>query len=296
MANEVMISEEPLTAQDIRNHVNRVQEVMKAVMIDGQHYGLIPGCGPKPTLLKPGAEKLMETFRLAVDPQIDDLSTALTRRYRIVARVTAQSTGRFLGAGVGECSSDEEKYAWREAVCKEEWEETDPMDRRNKWKRGTKEPFVVHQIKTNAPDIANTILKMAKKRALVDAILTVTAASDIFTQDIEDLPEDVASKPVGQATKARQEDAAGESRERGTSAPQQASETPALTDSAWFDQCLDWQEHRNAAFLECKKKLHVESAKDLTAEGRVHFRNTMADLERPKTKKPIAHDPSQRIA
>ena len=30
---------------------------------------------------------------------------------------------------------------------------------------------------------------MAKKRALVDAVLTVTAASDIFTQDVEDLTD-----------------------------------------------------------------------------------------------------------
>jgi hypothetical protein len=38
----------------------------------------------------------------------------------------------------------------------------------------------------------NTVLKMAKKRAHVDAILTATAASDIFTQDVEDMPEVIA--------------------------------------------------------------------------------------------------------
>src|SRR6185369_6401125 len=47
------------------------------------------------------------------------------------------------------------------------------------------------QVRTNPADVANTILKMAKKRGLVDAILTVTAASDIFTQDIEDLPDEI---------------------------------------------------------------------------------------------------------
>ena len=39
------------------------------------------------------------------------------------------------------------------------------------------------------PDIAdayNTVLKMSKKRAHVDAIITATAASDIFVQDEED--------------------------------------------------------------------------------------------------------------
>jgi len=33
----------------------------------------------------------------------------------------------------------------------------------------------------------NTVLKMAKKRAYVDAILTATHASGIFTQDMEDI-------------------------------------------------------------------------------------------------------------
>ena len=40
----------------------------------------------------------------------------------------------------------------------------------------------------NPADYYNTALKMAKKRAQVDATLTVTAASDFFTQDLEPLP------------------------------------------------------------------------------------------------------------
>jgi hypothetical protein len=49
--------------------------------------------------------------------------------------------------------------------------------------------------KVENPDIAdtyNTVLKMAKKRAHVDAILTATAASDIFTQDIDERAEEAA--------------------------------------------------------------------------------------------------------
>ncbi len=34
---------------------------------------------------------------------------------------------------------------------------------------------------------------MAKKRALVDAVLTATAASDIFTQDLEDITANIAA-------------------------------------------------------------------------------------------------------
>jgi len=36
-------------------------------------------------------------------------------------------------------------------------------------------------------ELSNTLLKMAKKRALVDATLSATRSSDLFTQDIEDM-------------------------------------------------------------------------------------------------------------
>ena len=35
-------------------------------------------------------------------------------------------------------------------------------------------------------DIYNTCLKMSKKRSVIDAVLTATGASAIFTQDIEE--------------------------------------------------------------------------------------------------------------
>lgn len=189
MNTEIDTIEHSQTALEIRSQVNRIQEVMKAVMIKGTHYGVVPGCGDKPTLLKPGAEKLMMTFRLAVDPEVEDLSDTYTRRYRVKTRVTSQTTGMFLGTGLGECASDEEKYAWREAVCREEFDATDPSLRREKWKRNQKTPIL--QVHTNPSDVANTILKMAKKRSLVDGVLTVTGASDIFTQDLEEMPEEL---------------------------------------------------------------------------------------------------------
>jgi hypothetical protein len=41
----------------------------------------------------------------------------------------------------------------------------------------------------NPADYYNTCLKMAHKRAMVSATLATTAASDIFTQDVEDMVE-----------------------------------------------------------------------------------------------------------
>jgi hypothetical protein len=39
---------------------------------------------------------------------------------------------------------------------------------------------------------------MAKKRAQIDLTLTATAASDIFTQDLEDIPEELRERETGE--------------------------------------------------------------------------------------------------
>lgn len=189
MSNVMVIENQPLTAVQIRAQVNIIQEVMKAVMQKGTHYGTVPGCGDKPTLLKPGAEKLLATFRIAVDPLVEDMSTQDCFRYRVICRGVLP-TGEIVGGGVGECSTDEEKYKWRAAVCEEEFEATPEDRRRNVWKKGSygKPAYQTKQVRTNPADLANTVLKMAKKRAQVDLCLTATGASDIFTQDIEELP------------------------------------------------------------------------------------------------------------
>lgn len=179
-----------LTASEIRSDVNLIQEVMKAVMIPQVHYGTVPGCGDKPTLLKPGAEKIASTFRLAIDPVVEDLSKDDEIRYRVAAKVTHQVSGQFLGSGIGEASTNEEKYKWRKVVSPAEWDATAEDRKRVKYGRD----YTIQQIRTNPADVANTVLKMAKKRALIDAVLTITAASDCFTQDIEDLPEEVAAE------------------------------------------------------------------------------------------------------
>lgn len=55
----------PLTAAEIKNQVNLIQEVMAGVMKSGTHFGTIPGAGSRPVPFKPGAEKLAMTFRFA---------------------------------------------------------------------------------------------------------------------------------------------------------------------------------------------------------------------------------------
>jgi hypothetical protein len=179
-----------LSADQIKAQVGLIQRVMKAVMKRDTHYGVIPGT-QKPTLYKAGSEVLLTTFRIAVELSVDDLSVADEVRYRVRVTGRHQGSGIVVGMGIGECSSSEEKYRWRNVVCQQEYDEAPDDRRRLKWARGRDEPYSRPQIRTVPADVANTVLKMAKKRAQIDMTLTALAASDIFTQDVEDMPEEI---------------------------------------------------------------------------------------------------------
>lgn len=183
------------TAQMV-SRVRRMQEVMDSLMKRDTHYGTIPGTD-KPCLYQPGAELLCSTFRVAPSPKVEDLSTGDNVRYRVTMQGTSQSTGELLGEGVGECSSDEEKYRWRRPVCDEEFAATPEDLRREKWVRSQKGNYQVKQVRVHPADIANTVLKMAYKRALISMTRTVLACSDIFAQDLEDLPTEVLESVIG---------------------------------------------------------------------------------------------------
>lgn len=191
MNDLAVIETRTLTAPQVKAQVQLVQQVMESVMKEGTHYGVIPGTD-KPSLLKAGCEVLMTTFRIAVDPIIEDLSSQDEIRYRVKCLGTHQTTGTIMGTGVGECSSNEEKYKWKRSNPRE-WDRT-PEDRKRikyGYDRAKRQEYEVLQIRTEPADVANTVLKMAKKRALVDFTLTALAASDCFNQDLEDIPDEI---------------------------------------------------------------------------------------------------------
>jgi hypothetical protein len=177
------------SALEIRQRVNLVQEVMRSIMKEDTHYGVIPGT-KKPSLYKAGAEVLCVTFRIGDKYEVEDLTIDGMSRYRVRCIGVHQVTNIFLGEGLGECSSHEEKYKWRAAICPEEFEITPENLRRLKFAKWNNKVEKKQQIRTESADQANTILKMACKRAKIAMTLNATGASDIFTQDIEDLPEE----------------------------------------------------------------------------------------------------------
>lgn len=207
--------EHAATATEIRAQVNRIQEVMRAVMKNGIHYGTIPGAGDKPALFKPGAEKIFATFRISVHPVVES-ETRMPDEYTVRIKAVACCNGRELGSAFGEASSNEEKYRWRRAVCQEEYDETPEDQRRMAFKKFKGDVTRVPQVRVHVADISNTILKMAVKRAEIALCLQVTGASDVFAQDIEDMPEGMAGNEAPPAP----------------AMPQRKSETPLQAPAA----------------------------------------------------------------
>ncbi len=227
--------DDAISPKRLLEQVTLIQEVMREVMHDGEHYGIIPGTGKKcpdcrgqnaacpkckgtgiigkPSLLKPGAEKLCFTFRM--DPEFDVEILPIQhkipghREYRIKCTLFSINSGQRLGSGVGSASTMESKWRFRtgpkeltdKIVPKEYWDnrDTDPKKAQESIggkgfsvaKGDDKKWYIAIQGEKvendNPADVYNTVLKVGKKRSLVDAVLTCTAASDCFTQDIEDL-------------------------------------------------------------------------------------------------------------
>ena len=218
MSNDVVAYEDKigaLTVHDVKAQVNLIQHVMREVMKENEHYGVIPGTGTKPTLLKAGAEKLCLTFRLAPSYEITELRDGNHLTVMSKCTLTHIPTGKVFGSGMGSCSTKESKYAYRNANrkcpnCGAEAIIKGKEEYGGGWlcfkKKGgcgatflEKDTLITGQVvgrvvNEDVADQYNTVLKMANKRSLVAVCLNSLAASDIFTQDIEDMPLPV--KPV----------------------------------------------------------------------------------------------------
>lgn len=249
----------PAGAVQAREHVNLIQHVMKAVMKPEVHFGTIPGT-EKPSLLKPGAEVLCATFHIAPRYRVEDLSTPDVARYRVTCEGVHQPTGTVLGEGMGSCSSGEEKYKWRRATSPKEFEATSPDRRRVKhgYNKRERETYEVQQVRTEPADLDNTVLKMACKRAQVAMTLNVTAASDIFTQDVEDLPDEL--RGLHEEDQKRDTD---ERRERLLKQVSEAKSTEELT-SIWksgLKECMEAQDRETADAFKAAVKARTEALK-----------------------------------
>ncbi len=162
--------------------IQQMQNVVQKTLKKGHDFGEVPGTS-KPTLLKPGGEKICMLFGL--NPEYEFLKTTEDYDKEFFSyniRCTLFRNGQPVAQGVGSCNSKEKKYRYIN------------VDKIPENYVGQSEEFTDKygrvKYKINNPDICslvNTILKMAKKRAFIDAVLQVASLSEVFTQDIEDM-------------------------------------------------------------------------------------------------------------
>lgn len=132
--------------------ISQFQKVIQTALHQNHDYGILPGT-EKPTLLKPGAEKILMMMGLRSEFEIVDSTRDWENgffQYQVRCKLYKNDT--LITEGLGSANTRESRY-----------------------------------VKGNPFTLDNTILKMAKKRALVDATLLVASLSDIFTQDMEDI-------------------------------------------------------------------------------------------------------------
>lgn len=190
----------------------------KSVMQEKVDYGVIPGT-QKPTLLKPGAEKLCSLFRLTqrlvLVKSVEDFTGEAHKGepfFYFHYRCQLWHSDELVSEGDGSCNSWEKKYRYRESkrVCPRCQQPTIRSSEREFycWTKqggcGAKFALNFEAITNQStglvpnPEIfdqINTIQKMAQKRAFVGAVLIACNASEFFTSDLEDM-EAIASRPV----------------------------------------------------------------------------------------------------
>lgn len=139
--------------------IGQFQSIVKSQLKQNYDYGIIPGT-PKPALLKPGAEKILMLLGLRSKFDIVDSTRDFEKgffQYQVKCKL--YKGDQLITEGLGSCNNRERKYI-------------------------KQDPFTMD----------NTILKMARKRSLTDAALTVGSLSDIFTQDLDEI--DIAGQPT----------------------------------------------------------------------------------------------------
>jgi hypothetical protein len=211
----------------MRRGRERITRIHRELMDPNSDYGVIPGTR-QPTLLKPGAEKLCDFYRLAAEfqPEIRYGDGRTTPPITVVTECRLHLgtlDGPVVNTGHGAANSWEKRYRYRrgERSCPACGKTGTIIKGKAEYgggwvcyaKKGgcgakfaDEAPEIVEQpvgdVENPDPyDLLNTLLKMAEKRSYVDATLRATATSGLYTQDLEEGSSEV-DRPGGTTSDA----------------------------------------------------------------------------------------------
>jgi hypothetical protein len=184
--------------------------LIKKALVEGTDYGTIPGAGDKKALFKAGAESISIAFGCrprftVVEQTVEHDAVIEWSAVKWVTKPKPQDWERLKASGHGRNKKWGERWDWQERedergtslglyryVVKCELMHDGAVVGEGMGVCSTLETKYIRSPR----DAENTVLKMAKKRALVDVVLTTFGLSDRFTQDVEDDQEvDVEQVP-----------------------------------------------------------------------------------------------------
>lgn len=149
--------------------ITSFQAIAQKQLVKDIDFGTISGT-QKPTLLKPGAEKLLMILGLrSIYDVVDKVENFDQGFFAYTVKAKLFHGDDLITEGLGAANTKESRYRQNEYDSnrhKKPWDGVSYQD-----------PYTLQ----------NTVLKMAKKRAQVDAALTVGSLSNVFTQDLEDM-------------------------------------------------------------------------------------------------------------
>jgi hypothetical protein len=173
--------------------VKQLEEMKRSALRNNVDYMLIPGT-PQPSLLKPGAERLLQCFGLGhritcVKAHEDWEGRFFYYQYKATIVKSYPTHEIIVAECEGSANSKEGRYHDRWVTEKKAREAgVDLTTCPSRLKEGRYGSYFEYKVENPNPySLVNTLQKMAQKRALVGATLQATGSSGLFTQDLDDI-------------------------------------------------------------------------------------------------------------
>ncbi len=184
---------EMMPTDAVSSWYNNFVQFSKEILKKDIDYGIIKGVSKKPSLFKPGAEKLKFVYGLGAEFEVVEKNEDASRYFiDYTYKCTIKSKeGQILAQCEGNVNSYETKYRYlwkaRPKPADDVMEEMKNEGTGRFRKANERWQWQERQQNKDIFSLKNTIIKMAQKRAFVGAMLLATGASEFFTQDLEDM-------------------------------------------------------------------------------------------------------------
>ena len=171
----VDLTADALDIEVAKKAIENVVELMRAIMKPKLHYGIIPGT-KKNSLYQAGADLI--NFKFQLRPEFKEISVVRNERvisYAVECSLVHRPTDIVISTGRGSCNTLEQRYV-------------ETIRTRNRVAAGKQKASISHW------ELDNVVYKMAQKRAKLAAVINGIPISHLFSQDVDQVLDNVESE------------------------------------------------------------------------------------------------------